>query len=94
MDLLRETGRACIAMEAGCQLRTAELACGHAAAFRSVIASGPVKILGTLEEKCRGLEKIMVHATGTGDWTFSEETLRKVCVCELTAEEISCKEHL
>ena len=65
-----------------------------AATFRSVIASGPVKILGTLEEKCRGLEKIMVHATGTGDWTFSEETLRKVCVCELTAEEISCKEHL
>lgn len=94
MDLIRETGWAGIAMEAGCQLRTAELACGHAAAFRSVIASGPVKILGTLEEKCRGLEKIMVHATGTGDWTFSEETLRKVCVCELTAEEISCKEHL
>lgn len=94
MDLIRETGRAYIAMEAGCQLRTAELACGHAAAFRSVIASGPVKILGTLEEKCRGLEKIMVHATGTGDWTFSEETLRKVCVCELTAEEISCKKHL
>lgn len=94
IELVRETGWACIEMHEGYRLKKAELACSHTAAFRSVIASGPVSIVEDPEEKRQGLEQIMGHITGTKGWSYSEESLGKVCVYKLTVEELSCKEHL
>ena len=94
VDLIRQTGWACVEMDEGYQLHRAEAACGHSAAFRSIIAEGPVVILEDLEEKRHALALIMAHAAGSGDWEFPEAAARAVCVYKLTAEELSCKEHL
>ena len=94
VDLIRQTGWACIEMDEGYQLHRAEAACGYSAAFRSVIGEGPVVILENLEEKRHALALIMAHAAGSGDWEFPEAAARAVCVYKLTAEELSCKEHL
>lgn len=94
VDLIRETGWAGIEMDEGYQLHRAETACGHTAAFRSIIGGGPIVILEDLEEKRRALSRIMAHAAGSGDWEFPEAAVRSVCVYKLTAEELSCKEHL
>ena len=94
IDLIRETGWAGIEMDEGYQLHRAEKACGHSAAFRSIIGGGPIVILEDLEEKRRALSRIMAHTAGSGDWEFPEAAVRAVCVYKLTAEELSCKEHL
>ena len=94
IDLIRETGWAGIEMDEGYQLHRAETACGHTAAFRSIIGGGPIVILEDLEEKRRALSRIMAHAAGSGDWAFPEAAVRALCVYKLTAEELSCKEHL
>ena len=94
VDLIRQTGRACIEMEEGYQLKPAEQACRYTAAFRSVIAEGPAVILETAEEKRRGLAAILRQSTGKADWEFPDAAVDTVCVCKLTAEALSCKEHL
>ena len=94
IDLIRETGWAGIEMDEGYQLHRAETACGHTAAFRSIIGGGPIVILEDSEEKRRALSRIMAHAAGSGDWAFPEAAVRALCVYKLTAEELSCKEHL
>ena len=82
------------AVENGHQLKPAEQACRYTAAFRSVIAEGPAVILETAEEKRRGLAAILRQSTGKADWEFPDAAVDTVCVCKLTAEALSCKEHL
>ena len=55
IDLIRDTGWACMQMEEGYQLHRADRACGHSAAFRSIIAEGPVSFVEDAEEKRRAL---------------------------------------
>ena len=94
IDLIRETGWACIEMDEGYQLHPAEAACGYTAAFRSVIAEGPIAAVEDREEKRRGLTAVMRQATGREDWTFPDAALDAVWVARLTAEALTCKEHL
>ena len=94
IDLIRASGRACVELDTDYRLLRAETACGHTAAFRSVIGEGPIVILEDLEAKRRALSLLMAHTAGSDDWTFPEAALKAVCVYQLTAEELSCKEHL
>lgn len=94
IDLIRETGWAGIEMDEGYALHRADRACAHSAAFRSIIGGGPVVFVEDPEEKRRALSLLMAHTAGSGDWEFPEAALKTVAVCKLTAEELSCKEHL
>lgn len=94
VTLLRRTGWAGFELDTGYRLHPAGTACGHSAAFQSVIGGGRVTFLEEPEAKRRALNCIMAHNTGREDWDFSEEAVRAVCVYRLEAEELSCKEHL
>ena len=48
----------------------------------------------TAEEKRRGLAAILRQSTGKEGWEFPDAAVDTVCVCKLTAEALSCKEHL
>ena len=93
IDLIRDTGWACMQMEEGYQLHRADRACGHSAAFRSIIAEGPVSFVEDAEEKRRALDMIMLKNTGRGGWEYSEKMIDAVCVFSLTVDELACKEH-
>lgn len=94
VDLVRQNGWAGIELDTGYRLQGAEKACGYTAAFRSVIGEGPAVILETAEEKRRGLAAILRQSTGKEGWEFPDAAVDTVCVCKLTAEALSCKEHL
>ena len=94
VDLVQKTGWACIEMDTGYRLQTAEAACGYTAAFRSIIAEGPVTIVEMVEEKRRGLGSILRQSTGKADWTFPDAEVDAVCILRLEAKDLSCKEHL
>ena len=94
VDLVQKTGWACMEMDAGYRLQPAEQACGYTAAFRSIIAEGSITVVEDPSEKRRGLGAILHQSTGQADWTFPDAAVDAVCVCKLTAETLSCKEHL
>ena len=94
VDLIRQTGRACIEMEEGYQLKPAEQACRYTAAFRSVIGEGSVREVTDPEEKKAGLTAILRQSTGQDQWTYGPAMLAEVCVCRLDVETLACKEHL
>ena len=94
IDLIRDTGWACMQMEEGYQLHRADRACGHSAAFRSIIAEGPVSFVEDAEEKRRALSPVKAHAAGSENWEFPDAALNTVCVYRLEAQALTCKEHL
>lgn len=94
IDLIRQTGYASFEMDTGYELRsgTAE-SCSWTAAYQSVFGEGQVSFIEGLPKKEMALRALMEHTAGSGNWTFSAEMLRRVCVFQLETETLSCKEH-
>lgn len=94
IDLIEKTHFAVCEMDANMEIYGKDTACSFGARFQSVMGSGAVSFVEDAEEKRTALRAIMGHQTGRADWKFEENMLRAVCVFKLTAEELSCKEHL
>lgn len=94
IDLIRKTHYAAFEMDANMEVYGKDTACSYAARFQSVMGSGTVSFVEEKEEKLHALRAIMRHNTGKEDFDFEENMLCAVCVFKLTAEELSCKEHL
>ncbi len=93
IDLIK-TGQAVgFEMDANYELRQAVDACGYTAGFHSIIGTGKVSLVETIEEKIHGLKQIMFHNTGKTEWTFLPKVLEQVSVFKLEVSELSCKEH-
>lgn len=93
IDLIK-TGQAVgFEMDANYELRQAVDACGYTAGFQSIIGTGKVSLVETIEEKIHGLKQIMFHNTGKTEWTFLPKVLEHVSVFKLEVSELSCKEH-
>jgi len=93
LDLLRANPWAGFELDTGYQLHRADRACGHSAAYQSVIGGGTVTFLENPEEKRAALSHIMAHLTGRAAWDFPDAAVASTCVYKLTVEELSCKEH-
>lgn len=94
---IRLIGTGCTAgfeLDTGCTVREAPAACGYTAAFRSVVGTGRVTLLGGEAERLHALERIMLHYTGRQEWSFSEAMLRAVAVFCLEVTALSCKVHV
>lgn len=92
-ELLRQNPRVGFEMDCDYELKTADMACGHSARFLSIIGNGTATIIEDPEEKRRGLDCIMAHATGHADWEFPEARLGAVGVFKVTVDSFACKEH-
>ena len=93
IDLIRETGWAGFEMDTGYQLHEAGQACGHSAAYQSIIGGGRVSFVENPDDKRKALACIMAHNTGRRDWEFPEAAVNATCIYKLEVEELSCKEH-
>lgn len=93
-ELLKSAPKVGFEMDTGYTLKRGRDACSYSAYYRSVIGSGIVSVIEDGAEKERALRAIMYQSTGEKAWTFEENALKKVCVCKLAAEKLSCKEHL
>ena len=80
-------------MDTGYQLHPAETACGHAAAYQSIIGTGKAELVTDIAEKQRGLSLLMLHETGKSGWNITEQNAEAVAVFRITVTELSCKVH-
>ena len=67
---------------------------GDSARFQSIIGNGNISIVTDVEEKRYGLQIVMEHNAGKGDWEFPENMLKAVGVFKLEVTGMACKEHL
>ena len=93
ITLLQSAPQVGFEMDTGHVLHTAETACGHAAAFQSIIGTGKAELVTDPEEKLRGLSLLMLHETGKSDWDFPQKEADAVAVFRITVTELSCKIH-
>ena len=69
-------------------------ACNFSAKYQSVIGNGKIKIIDDLEEKKKGLDIIMHHATGKSGFEYKQRMVENVAIYSLTAEKLTCKGNL
>lgn len=93
IDLIKSVPQVGFELDTGYALQPGETACQHSARFQSVMGAGRVALVEDAREKEAGLQRVMQHNTGRGDWPFSPAMLNSVCVFRLDVQKISCKEH-
>lgn len=94
IDLISTNPSVGFEMDTHHKIKVGKTACESSASFQSIIGSGRISLVETRAEKIAGLQAIMLHNTGKGDWSFSDERLDAVCVFKLEVEKMSCKENL
>ena len=78
-------------MDCSHQLLTGELACQYTMNFESIIGSGLIEIVSDPDERITGLNALMQHYSGRGDWSFDPKALAKTTVLRLKAVEFCGK---
>ena len=70
----------------------AERACGWSFSFSSIIGYGTVEELIEDSDRTRGLQLVMHHYSGRGDWEFQGQHLQNVRVWRIRIEQLSGKQ--
>ena len=84
LDVLRRNPKACFQVETDTELVTSTRACGWGMLYRSVVVSGVVSVVESLEEKARGLTALMKKCAGDAfSHEFTEQELGAVVVLRL-----------
>lgn len=74
-------------------LITGSKPCSYSAGYQSIIGTGRLSIVNSIEEKKHGLCCIMKQATGNAQNSFDEAILKSTAVFRLDTEKLSCKAH-
>lgn len=93
IDLIQRSPKVGFEMDTNYQLTEADIACNFSARFQSIIGNGIISLIEDPEEKKKGLNQIMLHNSGRGNWEFSEQMLRAVAVFKIDVTQLSCKSH-
>lgn len=93
VDLCRKLGWAGFELENGGRIKPNEKACDFSVAYESVIGEGEIRELTDLADKAAGLQVIMAHYSGRGDWDLPASVLERTCVFCLTVKEICGRAH-
>ena len=84
LDVLRRNPKACFQVETDTDLVASTMACGWGMFYRSVVVSGVVSVVESLEEKARGLTALMKKCAGASfSHEFTEQELGAVVVLRL-----------
>lgn len=82
----RNGGMVAFEMDCGHALRTAEVACGHSYAYRSIMGTGTMTEIRDTQEKQKVLETIMAHLTGQ-NWQVPAQGAERTAVFALKASQ-------
>lgn len=84
LDVLRRNPKACFQVEIDTELVASTRTCGWGMLYRSVVVSGVVSVVESLEEKSRGLTALMRKCAGDSfSHDFTEQELAAVAVLRL-----------
>ena len=93
LALLRQNPAASFEMDTGHKLVPGEKADDYTYAYRSVLGRGSVEFLEGRDARLAGLNRIMEHYSGRGDWTVEGAMLDRTAVYRLRVSSWTAKEH-
>lgn len=93
IDLIPKQKTAAFEMDTRKSLVKGAHACDYSYLYQCIMGKGKLEIIEDYDLKIHGLQRIMLHYSGSSDWQFRKGMLESVKVLRLTAEEWSCKEH-
>jgi uncharacterized protein len=91
LDMIRKNNYVCFGMDTGHELYSGSRGCDWGMKFRSVIGYGNITIVTDIEEKKRGLDSIMTHYGGQGEYSYDEKTFARTTILRLDIIEITAK---
>jgi nitroimidazol reductase NimA-like FMN-containing flavoprotein (pyridoxamine 5'-phosphate oxidase superfamily) len=93
MDIIKENNNACFEVDCDCKLIEGKNLCSYGYEFKSIIGFGKIIIMGTTEEKIKGLNILMKHQTGKEtQYNFAEGALERLIVYKMEVEEFTGKQ--
>ena len=69
-------------------------ACSYSAKYQSVIGTGVLSVVNSMDEKIKGLNCLMKQSESERAWAFSEKALGSVAVFRLCVKNLSCKANI
>jgi nitroimidazol reductase NimA-like FMN-containing flavoprotein (pyridoxamine 5'-phosphate oxidase superfamily) len=92
LEMIRKNNYVCFEMDADHQLFTGEKGCDWGMKYVSVIGYGNISIVTDKETKLKGLNCIMTHYGGKGEYTYDNNVLERTTILYLAIKEMAGKE--
>ncbi|MDD4797385.1 MAG: pyridoxamine 5'-phosphate oxidase family protein [Eubacteriales bacterium] len=80
LDILKRNPRVCFEMDCEHALMPGDTACEYGYAYASIIGEGAARILTDEAEKIDALQRLMLHQTGQGQYSFPAAAVSGVTV--------------
>lgn len=94
LEMIKKNNRACFEIDCDGQLIEGDEPCEHGFSFKSIIGTGKIILLDTINEKINALNKLIQHQTGkTKSHNFDQNAIKQVTIYKLTVEQFTGKEH-
>ena len=93
LDLIRRNNKACFEVEADTEMVPGNKPCSWSMKFRSVIGEGSLEIIEDEPGIRHGLDVLMEHYTGKGEYPYDESVLKKTFVLRLKVHRLTAKSH-
>jgi nitroimidazol reductase NimA-like FMN-containing flavoprotein (pyridoxamine 5'-phosphate oxidase superfamily) len=91
LDMIRENNFVCFEMDTDHQLYIGVKGCEWGMKYSSVVGYGNISIVTEKESKETGLNCIMTHYGGEGDYIYDEKVLERTTILKLDIKEITGK---
>ena len=94
LEMLRKNKRVCFEIEVDTEIVGGKKACDWSMNYKSVIGCGKVEIITDKSQMVHGLDILMKHYAGEGDFSYSPKLLDRMYMLKLTVESMTGKSHL
>lgn len=91
LDMLEKNNHVCFELDTDHELYKGERGCDWGMNYSSVVGYGHLNIVVDDNEKRRGLDEIMNHYQGSGEYSYDEQLLAGTTVLRLDIEEMTGK---
>ena len=91
LDMIRQNNYVCFEMDTDHHLTRGKRGCDWGMKFSSILGYGNIYIVTEKEEKITGLNSIMAHYGGEGEYVYEKKVVDQTTILRLDILEMTCK---
>ena len=91
LEMIRENNYICFGMDTDHKLYTGIKGCDWGMKYSSIVGYGNISVVSDPEEKITGLDCIMNHYAGEGEYRYDEKIVNRTTILRLDIKEITGK---
>jgi nitroimidazol reductase NimA-like FMN-containing flavoprotein (pyridoxamine 5'-phosphate oxidase superfamily) len=91
LEMIRRNNKVCFEMDTDHKLHNGEKGCDWGMKYSSIVGYGEIFFVTEKEEKKKGLDCIMKHYGGEGNYLYDDSTIGRTIILRLDIKEIKGK---